>query len=232
MDDDALVRLAGQSPFIFGGEVVSEGASAGVTVDEVIRVPEGMTGFAGSRVTVLLEHPLSRGRYIFFADPYAVGGSVEVRERGHVDGDDAERVREALRASYARRMEERFEAAALVVLGRMGEVRALTEGRPRGIPWAVATLEMERVLKGPAKQHHVLVLGPRYASRRLPPAPPLRAGLRAIFFLTHAPHEAMELVGDNREGTFHIATSWDIQPAERLEEIEKIAGKEKKRGER
>ena len=230
MDDDALVRLAGQSPFIFGGEILSEEAHAGVAVDEVIRVPEGMTGFAGSRVTVLLERPLSRGRYIFFADPYSVGGSIAVRERGHLDGDDGERVREALRASYEGRMEDRFEAAVLVVLGRMGEVRALTEGRPRGIPWAVATLEMERVLKGPAKQHHVLVLGPRYGSRRLPPAPPLRAGLRAIFFLTHAPHEAMELVGEGREGAFHIATSWDIQPPERLEEIEKIAGKERKRG--
>ena len=230
MDDDALVRLAGQSPFIFGGEVLSEEASAGVAVDDVLRVPEGMTGFAGSRVTVMLERPLRRGRYIFFADPYAVGGSVTVRERGHVDGDDAERVREALRESYANLIEERFEGSVLVVLGRLGEVRALTEGRPRGIPWAVAPLEIERVLKGQGKAHHVLVLGPRYGSRRLPPAPPLRAGLRAIFFLTHAPHEALEMLGEGREGAFHIATSRDIQPPERLEEIEKIAGKERKRG--
>ncbi len=230
IDDDVLVRLAGESPFIFGGEVLSEDASAGVAVDEVIRVPEGMTGFAGSRVTVLLEQPLSRGRYIFFADPYSVGGTVAVRERAHVAGDDAERVREALRASYAALMEERFDKAVLVVLGRLGEVRALTEGRPRGIPWAMSPLETERVLKGPARLHHAVVLGPRYGSRRLPPAPPLRAGLRAIFFLTHAPHEALEMLGEGREGAFHIATSWDIQPPERLEEIEKIAGKERKRG--
>jgi hypothetical protein len=89
---------------------------------------------------------------------------------------------------------------------------------------------MERVLKGPAKVHHAVVVGPRYGSRRLPPAPPLRPGLRAIFFLTHAPHEALEMLSEGREGAFHIATSWDIQPPERLEEIEKIAGKERKRG--
>jgi hypothetical protein len=231
IEDEDLVSLAGQSPFIFGGEILSEDSSAVVVVDEVIRVPEGLTGLAGSHVTVHLTHPLKRGRYIFFADPFAVGTSVSVRERAHLEGDSpesSERVLAAMRESYARLIDGRFEPAALVVLGTLGDVRALTEGRPRGIPWAEAPLKIERTLKGPAKLHHAVVLGPRYGSRKIPAAPPLRPGLHAIFFLTHAPHEAVELSGESRDVAFHIATSWDIQPPERLTEIEHIAAKERK----
>lgn len=230
IQDEELVSLAGQSPFIFGGEILSKESPASVTVDEVIRVPEGLTGLAGSRVTVRLDHPLEPGRYIFFADPFAIGANLTVSERAHLEADapeSSERVLGALRESYAQLIGARFEAAALVVLGTLGEVRALTEGRPRGIPWAEAPLRIERVLKGPAKLHHAVVLGPRYSSRKIPPAPPLRPGLRAIFFLTHAPHDALELSGARRDEAFHIAASWDIQPPGRLTEIEHIAGKER-----
>jgi hypothetical protein len=232
MIDDAELELqAGQAPFIFGGEILSEGSSAAVAVDEVIRVPEGLTGFAGSRVTVHLERPLKPGRYIFFADPFSVGGGLAVRERAHLEGasrEVSERVIKAVHGSYSNAIAERMEAAALVVLGRLGDVRPLTEGRPRGVPWAVAPLEIERVLKGPGKTRHAVVVGPRYGSRHLPAAPPLRPGLHAIFFLTHAPHDVPKSAAEGHDAAYHIATSRDIQPPERLAEIEHIAGKGRK----
>jgi hypothetical protein len=81
--------LAGESPYIFGGEIrpeakaekeeSGEGAeTAAVTVDEVIRVPAGLTGLSGKVVRVRLLRPLSPGRYIFFAEPWAVGKELTV----------------------------------------------------------------------------------------------------------------------------------------------------------
>jgi hypothetical protein len=231
IDDAELELLAGQAPFIFGGEILSEASPAAVAVDEVIRVPEGLTGFAGSRVTVHLDRPLAPGRYIFFADPLSVGGGLAVHARGHLEGksrEASERVIAAVRGSYAHAIAERLEAATLVVLGTLGAVRPMTEGRPRGIPWAVAPLEIERVLKGPAKVRHAVVVGPRYGSRHLPAAPPLRPGLHAIFFLARPPHDAPESAAEGHEAAFHIATSRDIQPPDRLAEIEHLAGKGRK----
>jgi hypothetical protein len=77
----------------------------------------------------------------------------------------------------------------------------------------VAPLEIDRLLKGPEKQHRVMVVGPRYASRRLASAPPLRPGLHAIFFLTTPPREGFDLLSaSERNAAFHIVTSRDIQP--------------------
>lgn len=56
-----------------------------VWVDDVIKPPLGLRGFAGRDVTVQLLHPLAAGRYIFFADPLAVGNGIVVKQRAHLD---------------------------------------------------------------------------------------------------------------------------------------------------
>jgi hypothetical protein len=240
-----LDALAGESPFIFGGEIRHDALPAMTTkgddspvavvaVDEVIRVPHGLTGFAASRVTVHLVRSLASGRYIFFADLWAVGSGIAVRERAHLEASRPayDRVAAAVQNSHTNLIEQRLEAATLAVLGTLGKVRALTQGtgRPRGIPWAEAPLVIEKVLKGPSKLQRIVVVGPRYGSRRLPSAPALRPGLHAIFFLTAATREAKELLNPaDRDAAFLIATSRDIQPPEQLAEIERILGGKRKK---
>jgi hypothetical protein len=244
-DDLDLAALARGSPFIFGGEVLHDAAitttarggnvpAALVAVNEVIRVPPGLTGFEGSQVTVHLIQALEAGRYIFFAEPWSVGGGLTVRELGHLDASRAtvKRVTAAVLESHRDLLEQRLEAATLVVLGTLGPVKSLVPGagRPKGVPWAEAPLDVDRVIKGSAKLRRVVVVGPRYGSRHLPGAPALRPGLHALFFLTAPPHESLERLSPaERDAAFFIATSADIQPPEQLAAIEGILGDKRKK---
>jgi len=73
-------------------------------------------------------------------------------------------------------------------------------------------------------------VGPSYASRHLPSAPPLRPELHALFFLTAPPREGIDrLTGSERNAAFHIATSRDIQPPDRLAAIERLLGEKRKK---
>ena len=80
------------------------------------------------------------------------------------------------------------------------------------------------MLKG-RKAKHIALVGPNPASKRLPRAPALRAGIRAIFILQHPPQEALELLGeDSRQSVGFAADTFDIQPPERLDLIERTLG--------
>jgi len=236
--DEDLNSLADESPFILGGEAQAGHSSNTVVVlaDNVIRVPAGWTGLTGKRVTVRLTEPVKPGRYIFFADPSSVGDELVVQERAHLEAGSRttdERVAAAVREGYQRLIVRRAEAATLVALGTLGDVRSLIEGkgRPRGVPWAEAPLEVERTLKGPEKVNRATVVGPRYATRRLPRRPALHPHLHAIFFLTSPPKEATELLAHaHRESAFFLDSAADIQPPDRLALIEQAlrGGKRKK----
>src|ERR1700741_268907 len=89
---------ANTSPFIFTASIDRVGASnvamlpvdgrtAVVTVEDVIRCPTGLTKLAGRKVTIQLLEPLAQGRYVFFADPWMVGGGIAVRERAHASAE-------------------------------------------------------------------------------------------------------------------------------------------------
>jgi hypothetical protein len=200
-------------------------ATVVVTVEDVIKAPLGLRGLAGREVTVQLLHPLEAGRYVFFADPLAVGDGIALKERAHFDASVNKQAAEAVERGYAALIARRTEAAFLVALGTVGTVRPLltpTEARGR-VPWAAAPLEIERVLKGRGKPRRVTLVGPVRASKRLPQAPALRAGLHAIFFLQHPPQEAIDLLPeDERQAAAFIAGTSDIQPRERLETILQI----------
>jgi hypothetical protein len=240
-----LVAIADGSTFIFTASIARTGASTVATVpishttvvvsvEHVIKAPLGLR-LSGRDVTVQLLHPLSAGRYVFFADPQAIGGGIAVKERAHLDGtDNAQREAEAAVArAYEIHMARRLEPAFLVVLGMIGAVRPLfTPAEQRGrVPWAVAPLEIERVLKG--KEHkgkdklrRVTLIGPVRASKRLPQAPALRAGLHAIFILHRPPQEAIDLMPeDERPGAAYLASVSDIQPPDRLADIVQIVSR-------
>jgi hypothetical protein len=232
---DDLAPIADASAFIFTGSIIRAGApnepvlpadatTVVVTVEHVIKAPVGLRGLAGREVTVELRHPLAAGHYVFFADPLAVGASIAVKERTHLDAREREAAVAAVERGYAARMAPRLEAAFLVALGTEGEVRALVppgERRAR-VPWAMARFEIERVLKG-RKPRKVTLVGPLHASKLLPRAPALRAGRHAILILRKPPKDALErLPDDERQGAAFIADPYDVQPPDRLAALERI----------
>jgi hypothetical protein len=233
-----LVPIANASAFIFTGSITRTGASTVpvhpvdpatvvVSVEEVIKAPLGLRGLAGREVTVQLRHALAAGRYVFFADPLAIGQGIVVKEQAHLEattGAKAEAA-EAVERGYAEKIAQRVQAAFLVALGTVGEVRPLlspAERRGR-VPWAMAQFEIERILKGKGKPRHVTLIGPLHASKYLPEAPALRAELHAILFLQRPPQDAIKhLPEDERQAAAFIATTSDIQPPDHLEAILQI----------
>jgi hypothetical protein len=241
MADSVIDRRATSSPYIFSGVIGRMGAStvpsvpvdantAIVAVDDVARAPPGLSSFAGREVTVQLLEPLGPGRYVFFAEPMAIGGGIAVRERAHLEAPAQAAVREQvtsmIESDYAAAAGERLVGATLVALGTIGEVRSLNaeDEREEGVPWAEAPLRVERVLKGDASLTEVNLVGPRYATSRLPRTPPLRPHLRAIFFLRAPPPEAEESLSRSRGPgpLFFIADTQDVHPAERLATLEAL----------
>ena len=239
-DDPNMDVTADESPYIFTGTIKRVGATTMpmlptgpatvvVAAEEVMRAPIGMPDFAGSEVTVELLKPLPSGRYVFFADPWAVGGGLAVRERAHHDATSLSargEVVAAMEQGFAGRMTKRTSSAILVVLGRIGEVQPVTasDEREEGTPWALASLEIEQLLKGDGNPRRVELIGPRFASKWMPRTPVLRPGLRAIFVLHPPPKEAADAVRESgRAGLLFIEESSDILPPERLKTMDQIA---------
>jgi hypothetical protein len=232
-----LVQLADTSAFIFTGSIARAGASTVavlpvdettvvVSVEDVIKSPLGLRGFAGREVTVQLLRPLAEGQYVFFADPLAIGNGIAVKERAHLHARERGEAAEAVERGYARLIQRRAEGAFLVALGTVGQVRPLLppEERRGRVPWSLAPFEIERVVKG-RRARHITLLGPVPASKRLPRAPALRAGLHAILFLHRPPEDALELIDEEeRQRTGFLAEPPDIQPPERLSTIIQILG--------
>jgi hypothetical protein len=171
-------------------------------------------------MTVQLRNPLDAGNYVFFADPMGVG--LAVKERAHLDGSERGVAAEALERAFVVRMKQRIEGAFLVALGTEGEFRPLfppSKGLGR-VPWAIARFGLERVLKGRETQPEVTLVGPVPASKRLPRAPALRPGRRAILILQRPPVDALEhLPADERQAAAFIADVLDIVPPERIDTI-------------
>ncbi|HME25228.1 MAG TPA: hypothetical protein VKI44_28525 [Acetobacteraceae bacterium] len=236
---DDLAPLADAAAFIFTGSIARAGvatmptvpvnATVVVSVDDVVKAPPGFGSFAGREVTVQLVEPLAAGRYLFFADPLAVGGGLAVRERAHLDAVDAMATAfaaDAVERGYAARIGPRMQAAALVVLGKIGEVKPIrvVDERDEGVPWAMAPLSIDHVFRGKPAHSAVTLVGPGRASRLLPRTPALRSGLQAILVLTTPPAAAIEVLPEGeRQRALFIADTADIQPPARRRTIEHIA---------
>ena len=237
--DDELASIAHSSAFIFTADIIGQAGTATDTgeqtvtavVRDVMKAPAGLRGLVGREVTVHLRHPLSEGTYVLFADPVSFGSSIAVRETAHVDAEQRGDAESAAESGYAARLAPRLEAASLVALGTIGNVTPVfppSERRQR-VPWALARFDIERVLKGPRARRRMTLIGPSPASKHLPQAPALRAGVHAILLLQRPPEEAMEHIprGERQTAGF-IAETSDIQPPQRAEQLARIlsAGRE------
>ncbi len=232
---DDLASIANSSAFIFTASVRGPSGAAThtdhptvtVLVRDVIKAPAGMRGLVGREVTVHLRDALPEGHYVLFADPVSVGGTITVRETAHLDAEQRGDAEAAMERGYAALLTPRLEAASLVALGTIGDVTPVfppSERRGR-VPWALARFDIERVLKGPRARRHLTLIGPSPASKNLPRAPALRAGLHAILLLQRPPEEAMEHIpSGERQAAGFIAETSDIQPPDRAEDLVRILG--------
>ncbi len=237
---DEFAHIANSSAFVFSAEI-GEPEPAGDTaghrddrlvtalVRHVLKAPDGLRGLAGREVTVQLSDPLSEGHYVLFANPVSVGATIVVRETAHLDEEQRGEAEAAIERGYAERLGPRLEAAWLVALGTIGEVTHVfppAERRGR-VPWALARFDVERVLKGPSSRRRVTLIGPSPASKHLPQAPALRAGVRAILLLQRPPEYALEHVPKGeRQAAGFIAETSDIQPPAREEDLARILAAE------
>jgi hypothetical protein len=237
-----LDEQADASPFVFIGSVTRPGASAMhtvqadsstavVTVEEALRTPAGFADLAGQEVTVRLLEPLTTGLYIFFADLLAVGEGIAVQERAHLDASvefARSDIGEAMARGYVARIRPRISAATVVALGTVGQVRALAAVAQQdddSVAWATASLQIEQLLKGDPRRRTATLIGPRVPTRRLPRTPTLRTGRHAVMMLQPPPPEATKLLAArSRQTALFVADTDDIQPPDRLEEIERIIG--------
>jgi hypothetical protein len=232
MSDD-FASVADSSAFVFAANIMgpageatrTDGATVTAVVTDVLKAPAGMSGLVGREVTVHLRSPLTGGRYVIFADPVSVGGRITVRETAHLDEEQRDDAVAAIERGYAARLAPRLEAAAVVALGTIGDVTPVfppAERRGR-VPWALAPFGVERVLKGPRSRRRLTLIGPSPASKRLPRAPALRAGVHAILLLQAPPKEAVEHIPSrDRQTAGFIAETSDIQPPDRAEDLERI----------
>jgi len=238
---EELAPIAESAAFIFTGAAVRPATApehAGhsavvIVVREVIKLPTGMRGFAGREVIVHLRHPLSEGHYVFLADPVSIGSTITLRELAHFDAAERSLAEAAVERGYSARLAPRLEFAVLVVLGTTGPVtHALPPAERRGgVPWATSRLDVERVLKGPRSRRHVTLIGPSPASKHLPRAPALRAGIHAVFLLSPPPEGAMRHIPNGeRQSVGFVAETSDIQPPDKVEHIARLLGATGKEG--
>lgn len=232
---DEFASIANSSAFIFAADINGSAGTAvhadhrtvTVVVRDVIKAPAGMGGLVGREVTVQLRDSLSEGQYVFFADPVSIGGTITVRETAHLDEKQRGEAEAAMERGYAERLTPRLEAAWLVALGTIGDVTPVfppSERRGR-VPWALARFDIERVLKGPRSRRYVTLIGPSPASKHLPQAPALRAGVHAILLLRRPPEEATEHIPNReRQAAGFIAETVDIQPPDHAEDLFRILG--------
>lgn len=246
-DQAAFDELADSSPFVFIGEIARAGQSTVptvpadettvvVAVEEAIRTPPGFGSMVDQEITVRLLTPIAAGRYVFFADPVAIGPGIAVQERAHLDAGEQsarDQVDEVLARGYAARIAPRITTATVVALGTVGEVRALESDAQQdddSVAWAAAPFQVEELVKGQGVRSVPLV-GPRTPTRRLPRTPTLRPDRYAVLILRPPPPEALEAVAKrDRPRTLFVEDTDDIQPPERLEDIRRIARESEKGG--
>ena len=186
----ARAALVKQSDIIFIGTVTQVGAVAVpevpasdrtivVRVDQVLEKPAAIALSTGDSVTVQTARPgsLKPGtQATFYTTGWVFGRGVAVREVGHEPGrspvvvaDQQEAVARARRDVNDAELRAHIEKAAMVVAGRVEQVRpaelAATSGRPKRITehdpdWQEAIIQVEDGLKGAQAGEQVVVRFP------------------------------------------------------------------------
>jgi hypothetical protein len=212
------------APFVFRGTVQQTGAvtmshldsegAATVKVDEVIQAPDLLRRIAGQTITVYGEATLKPGqRATFFTDGLIFGESIAVhaKEVQPLEGAEPAGAGVELGAApenpvdnlHAQRAQERFDAADLVVTGKVTSIHAAEP--PPGIAaaaaglgveqgpstriseheplWNDAVIEVNEVHKGEAPEGQVVIRFPSSTDVKWFRAPKFQPGQEGVFML-------------------------------------------------
>jgi hypothetical protein len=223
MDNPERSEAEPKATFVFKGtvkklkaatmkSVPADERNAVVHVEQVLEAPKNLALYAGKDVTVQLaaRPPVAAGQeFVFHTVGWIFGDSVAVRALSQ------EPVRESHAAMLARggdpaehrarrELQERVDAADLVVSGRVVAVRlpgsgeaapraALASAPPPAKPhsehdpkWREAVVEIDGVHKGQHAGEHVTVLFPSSIDVRWYKAPKFQAGNQGTFVLHKA----------------------------------------------
>jgi hypothetical protein len=172
-----------------------------VRVDEVLRAPDALAGYAGHDITVQLgpRETGKRGeRGVFYTNGWLFGEGVAVQSVGHTDAKAATAgagVKPPVQAKADRDLEDHVADADLVVTGRVVMVRVPAEsevraagGRPAPISehsalWREAVIDVDAVGKGRSSPKRVVVRFPSSTDVRWATVPKLHPGQAGVFLL-------------------------------------------------
>jgi hypothetical protein len=230
---DELVR---SSSLIFVGTVVERGRSTlaavphrddlyAVRVDRGLRVDPALGDLSGRTVTVApatADELKSGEQAVFFTRSWIVGQGIAVREVEHMDAAAMGDVAAAVERLPRLDLRDRLLEAELVVLAEVREVRQLprTTFERDAAFWAVATLQVERVLRGQpgssAEVYFPTAVGPRWKY-----APRFEQGQRGIFVL-HPPRGANPSEQSLEPASLVALDPRDFQPESSLAEVESL----------
>lgn len=173
-----------------------------VRVDEVLRAPEALAGYAGHDITVQLgpTETVKRGEQaVFYTNGWLFGDSVAVQAVGHTDAKAATAaagVKPPAQAKADRDLEDHVADADLVVTGRVATIRLPAESevyaagaRPaapvseHSALWREAVIDVDAVGKGRSSSKRVVVRFPSSTDVRWATAPKLHPGQAGVFLL-------------------------------------------------
>jgi len=177
-----------------------EEEAAIVVVNQVIQAPELLRHIAGQRITVFHAKKIEIGqRAKFYSEALVFGESiaVEVKWIQPVEAEPAPALADAAGNLHAQRAQERFDAADLVVTGRVKAVHApeaasvaaamgsnsstrITEHDPM---WNDAVIEVHEVHKGDAPSGEVVIRFPSSTDVKWYRAPKFQPGQEGVFML-------------------------------------------------
>lgn len=248
MSKAELLRLVEESGFVFRGKVVGKGApgvplaaaeanAVRVQVDRIVRSTEVLRGFAGREVVVIAESASAveeGSEFFFFTNVVSLGNEVVVRGLGDVKAsrETAEEVTEAVRLVQERPLRERVTGAELIVTGRVIASRRAEEPsvmRSEHDPeWWIARVEVQSVLKSGKAEKEIKEIEVLFANSTdiaWYKAPKLHERASGILLLRRV---------REKQGVPEVARSmWeeidplDFLPLDRLEEVERLLGREK-----
>lgn len=243
-DEDA------RTPFIFRGTVVQRGAATLdqvpltrdtliVHVDEILRGPEVIAGFAGTDITVQLgagQRAALGGSYLFHAHGWMYGDGLAVKcVRLAPDTDaDVTRTKQALASAADAAVHARAAEAELVVTGQVMELREAA--RVPGAPitehdpgWRQAVIAVESVEQGARAGRRPRQVVIRFASSsdvRWAKAPKFKVGQAGLWLLGDKKEgAALRAAAGAQKHEFVVVDPEDYHPVESSAQVRALLGK-------
>jgi hypothetical protein len=252
-------QVTEEAQFVFRGTVQQRGAATLdqvpltrdtliVRVDELLKTPEVLAGFAGADITVALEkgQRAEAGKtYVFYTRGWLYGAGLAVRAMAVTPESmaDTRRTNMALEHEPARALQARARRADLVVTGRVREVR--DPGRPAHVPitehdpeWRQAVIDVHSVEQpggsgaGSSKKRKPSQLVIRFAGShdvRWAEAPKFAVGQGGVWMLgdkaAKKEQQVMRTAAGAAKTEYVVVDPEDFYPAETVETVRALLTK-------